>query len=429
MEKAALQVAEMLQAIPENYNMFVGKMILGNISTIKKTVDCDVLIVNAGGQVIRSTLPQSMEEVPQEAVDFVLNGTVYRKLGVFLSGMGKSYTVGVPIFNAEEDQVVGAVFTTSRQIRVNTEARSVLMPFLQCGAIVLAIAFVFVYFTTRQFTRPLNEMAVAARQYAKGDFSKRITVAPEGELRALAVTFNQMADSLDHLETMRRSFIADVSLELRTPMTTIGGFIDGMLDGTIPPEKERKYLLLVSEEVKRLSRMVNNLLDVARIESGETTYQMQPFDLTETVHRVLLTTEDRFAEGKIRQEVLLPEESVYAIGDSDAIYRVIYNLVDNALKFTPEEGTVTIGLTHREDKLLFYVRNTGKGIPEQEAGKVFERFYKTDKSRGENRKGVGLGLYMVRSIIQAHGEDIFLTSKEGEFAAFSFTLKEAANEF
>lgn len=426
MEKAANQVAFMLQGMPANYNAFVGTIMEGTIQTIEETIDSDVLILNQWGRVVQSTLEDELSEtIPEDAVNCVLSGGIYRRQAVFVRGMGKSYTIGVPILSDDASAVIGCVFVTAPQIRVSSELRSILAVYLLCGAVVMLLAFVVLYFITRQITRPLNQMAVAARSYAKGDFSRRITVTPDEELGALAATFNQMADSLDRLESMRREFIADVSHELRTPMTTISGFIDGILDGIIPPEQEQKYLLLVSDEVKRLSRMVNNLLDVARIQSGEITYKMLPFDLKEVVHRVVLSMEDRIREAEVELQLNLPEGSVYAEGDRDAIYRVVYNLVDNAVKFTPNQGQITISLQQQEKEFSLSVRNSGQGIPQEEAGRIFERFYKTDKSRSVNRRGVGLGLYMVKSIIDAHGQKIYLKSREGEFAEFTFTLKEA----
>lgn len=429
MENAAQQVASMLQGMPDNYNVFVGTVVSGSIATVKKTINCEVLIINQWRRVVQTTLPQGTPPLlAEEAVERVLKGETYRKQGEFIQSMGESYTIGVPILD-DDGCAIGGVFATARQLRVNSRMKEVMATFLICGLGILAIAFICVYFITKQIVRPLNEMVVATRAYTKGDFSKRITQAPEGEMAELASTFNQMADGLERLETMRRGFIADVSHELRTPMTTIGGFIDGILDGTIPPELQNKYLGLVSEEVRRLSRMVNNLLDVARIQSGEITYKMEPFNFKEVVHRVVLTMEDRLEEKKIDLSLDLSDGPIYALGDYDAIYRVVYNLVDNALKFTPEEGKVAIGISKREKKQIFFVRNSGQGIPKVEAGRIFERFYKTDKSRGENKKGVGLGLYMVKSIIDAHGEDISLTSKEGSFAEFSFSLREAEGEF
>lgn len=423
MEKAAQKIASMLENVPANYSFFVGTVMDGAIETVKQTIDCDVLIINRSGTLVQSTLPSGAAvSLPKEAVETVLGGEVYNRQKVFIREQGNAYTVGVPI--RSDRQIVGGVFVTARQVRIGSEFGGILPSFLMWGILVLILAVVILYFVTKQITRPLYEMAIAARSYSKGDFSRRISVAPEGELGTLAATFNQMAENLDRLEATRREFIADVSHELRTPMTTIGGFIDGILDGTIPPESEQKYLLLVSEEVKRLSRMVNNLLDVAKIQSGEITYQIEPFDLTELAYRVMLTMEDRIAERGIELTHTLPEESIYVLGDHDAIHRVVYNLMDNAVKFTADQGKIHLGIFHRDGKAYFSVRNSGAGIPEQEAGKIFERFYKTDKSRGENRKGVGLGLYMVKNIIEAHGEDLYVSSKEGAFAEFSFSLKE-----
>ncbi len=428
MENAAKKVAAMLSEVPANYSFFVGTVLEGTIHTIKDTIGCEMIIINHTGRVVETTLNVQSVEVPAAAVEQVLGGKQYRKLGAFVSQMGNTYTVGLPILD-ETEKVIGAVFATKKQTFMGREAKSITGIFLLCGIFVFAFACLCVYFITKQITKPLTEMSIAAKSYAKGDFSKRITVAPDDEMRALAISFNQMADGLDQMEGMRRAFIADVSHELRTPMTTISGFIDGILDGTIPPELQEKYLLLVSEEVKRLSRLVTNLLDVARIQSGELTYKMEPFDLLETAHRVLLTMEERMSKGEIKPVLLLPKEPVYTIGDQDAIYRVLYNLMDNAIKFTPKGGEITLGLYFREEKVYFSVKNTGKGIPEEECGKIFERFYKTDKSRGENKKGVGLGLYMVKSIIDAHNQDIFVSSQEGVYAEFTFTLQKAGDQF
>lgn len=425
MENAAQQVASMLQGMPSNYNALVGTVMEGSIETVKQTLDSDVVIINRRAEVMQSTFKgEATIELPAAALETVLNGEVYRRQSVFVRSQGNSYTVGVPVLDDREN-VIGGVFVTARQVRVNSAMRGILLTFTFCGISVMALAFIILYFITRRITRPLNEMAIAARAYAKGDFSKRITVTPDAELGALAATFNQMADGINKLETMRRGFIADVSHELRTPMTTIGGFIDGILDGVIPSDQQEKYLLIVSDEVKRLSRMVNNLLDVAKMQSGEISYKMVPFDITEAARRVAVTMEERISEKKLRLSLQLPQEGLYAIGDQDAIYRVIYNLTDNAVKFTPDGGEITMVAAVHEDKVHFSVKNTGDGIPESEVGKIFERFYKTDKSRGQNRKGVGLGLYMVKSIIEAHGEDLFVTSREGSFVEFSFTLKQA----
>lgn len=428
MENAAQQVASMLEGMPSNYTIFVGSVMRGSIETVKKTLECEVIIVNKRGDVMLTTLPATSEPVlSNEALLALSSGETYRKLGVFIEEMGESYTIGVPILS-EKGASVGAVYTTARQVRINSQMQEIMVTFLVCGVSVMLIAFIFVYFITKQIVRPLNEISLAAQSYVKGDFSRRITVGPEGEINDLAITFNRMADGLEQLEVMRRGFIADISHELRTPMTTIGGFVDGILDGTIPPQLQEKYLLLVSGEVKRLARLVNELLDVARIQSGEISYKMDPFCITEVAYQVLLSMEDRIREGEIQLRVQIPEEELYALGDGDAIHRVLYNLMDNAVKFTPPHGEIALSLYPEGKKFYLAVRNTGKGIPEAEVGRIFERFYKTDKSRGENKKGVGLGLYMVKNIIDAHGEDITVNSKEGSYAEFSFSLTRAEEE-
>lgn len=424
MDKAAHQIASMLENVPMNYNFFIGTVMEGSIQTVKETIDCDVLIVDRNGHTVQTTLEQGKEiHLPADALNTVFGGVEYCGERAFVRGQGDAYIIGVPVYGMNR-QITGGVFVMACQVRIGSALGEILPPFLICGFFVLLVAVVILYFVTKQITRPLYEMAIAARSYSVGDFSRRINVPPEGELGTLASTFNQMAENLHQLELTRREFIADVSHELRTPMTTIGGFIDGILDGIIPPEQEQKYLALVSEEVKRLSRMVDNLLDVAKIQSGEITYKMESFDIVELAYQVMLSMDSRLAEREICLDHHLPSDPVCVIADRDAIYRVVYNLVDNAVKFTEDRGQITIGLHRADGKLFFSVKNTGKGIPEQEVGKIFERFYKTDKSRGENRKGVGLGLYMVKEIIKAHGEDIYVSSKEGYYAEFAFTLKE-----
>ena len=288
--------------------------------------------------------------------------------------------------------------------------------------IVLVVAFVVIFFMTKRMMRPLYEMSAVAHSYARGDFSKRINVDHANEYAPLAIAFNSMADGIDNLEQVRRSFITDVSHELRTPLTTITGFVDGMLDGTIPPQAYEKYLNIVSEEARRVSRMVSSFLDVARIQSGQMTYVMKPFDIVKTAGKALFAFEDKITQGNINLTVNMPEDPIIVSGDEDAIYRVIYNLMDNAVKFTPSGGEICCEIAVSNEKADISVRNTGCGISKEEAAHIFERFYKADKSRSINKKGTGIGLYLVKNIIEEHGQDIILTSKEGEFAKFMFSL-------
>ena len=231
-----------------------------------------------------------------------------------------------------------------------------------------------------------------------------------------------MAEALSASESMNRNFIANVSHELKTPMTTIAGFIDGILDGTIPKEKETYYLNIVSQEVKRLSRLVKTMLDLSKIDSGELKLRSARFDLSNTVFVALLSFEKNIEEKNIDIRGLEDCEPQFVDGDPDMIHQVLYNLLENAVKFTNQNGYIEIILKDMNDRHMVSIRNSGPGIPADEVGMIFERFYKTDKSRSQDKNGMGLGLYIVKTIIKLHGGEITVSSVENEFTLFEFWL-------
>ncbi len=296
---------------------------------------------------------------------------------------------------------------------------------------VFLAAMISLYVISRRTTEPLSEIISAAKSYAKGRFDQKITVVGQDEVAELASAINDMAVSLKHIDEVRNSFLGNVSHDLRTPMTTIAGFVDGILDGTIPPEKHEKYLNIISQEVRRLSRLVNTLLEVSRLESG-TDLKPSDFNLSETARSVLISLESKISKKNIDIDFDTGEFDVYANADPDSIYRVIFNLMDNAVKFTPESGKISIKLGVVSDKRVrkaeFVIRNTGEGIPKEELPHVFERFYKTDRSRGLDKSGTGLGLYIAKTSIQNHGEDLTVDSVSGEYTEFRFTLPMAIVE-
>ena len=234
------------------------------------------------------------------------------------------------------------------------------------------------------------------------------------------VSFNNMARDLDQLEELTRGFISNVSHEFKTPMTTIGGFVDGMIDGTIPLDQRDKYLKIIAEETKRLSRMVNRMLDAAKIQSGELILSPAPFDFTEMTAQILLSFEQKIEKKKLDVQCDL-EERLTVMGDRDHLYRVVYNLTDNAVKFIEDGGTLRLKV-HQEGQLcVFAISNTGIGISAEDLPHVFDRFYKTDRSRSMDKTGAGLGLYIVKNIINLHGGEISVRSGGGE-TEFEFTL-------
>lgn len=291
--------------------------------------------------------------------------------------------------------------------------------------IAVFISIILVYFFSQRFSKPLKQIKNAARIIAGGEFTKRLDIKSNDEIGELAKTFNQMAVALENLEEMRRGFIANVSHELRTPMTSIRGFIEGILDGTIPPERQNQYLSIVRDEANRLNRLVNNLLDLARMEAGEVKLVLKPFDINELVRICVIKLETLLVEKNIMVEARFDDEELMVNADADAIERVIYNLMHNAIKFTPQDGRITILVDSQKDKVYISIEDTGSGIESTELDMIWERFYKSDKSRSRDKTGTGLGLAIVKNIINEHEQQIWVESEPGAGTKFTFTLDKA----
>lgn len=341
------------------------------------------------------------------------------------------YVVGVPISVVDKDggeTVIGAVFSANNAETFNAFRWSIVKMLVYALMAAFVIAFAVVWLFTYRLVQPLRHMASAAHSFGEGNFSVRVSVTNDDEIGQLAVAFNNMADSLASSEASSRSFIANVSHELKTPMTTIAGFIDGILDGTIPPEKEKYYLRIVSQEVKRLSRLVRTMLDLSRIDSGALKLRPARFDLTNTILVALLSFEQKIEEKQIEVKGLEGAKSLFVEGDPDMLHQVVYNLIDNAVKFTNEGGYLKITILQGAGRTTVAVENSGPGIAQDELPMVFERFYKTDKSRSRDKNGMGLGLYIVRTIIRLHGGEITAVSEQEKFTRFEFWIPDKAEK-
>ncbi len=300
------------------------------------------------------------------------------------------------------------------------------MPIVQILLISLFVVMLFavlaVYFSSHTITKPIKQMADVTTSYASGDFTPRVNLDRNDEIGKLAASFNSMASSLAQLESSRRSFVANVSHELKTPMTTIGGFIDGILDETIPPQQQEHYLKIVSEEVKRLSRIVVSMLNLSKIEAGQLDLNFNDVDLSAMVLNTFLMLEKKISDAKIEIRGLDSLDRHIVRADEGLLGQVVYNLVDNAVKFTPENGYIRITIEEKEDCTQTHIINSGAGISPDEIERIFERFYKVDKSRSADAKSTGLGLYIVKSILELHSGKIYAESKEGLYTEFVFTL-------
>ena len=334
-----------------------------------------------------------------------------------------SYIFATRIVSASSGAVVGYVLVASGSDIVMEEWGAMLSLFLFVAALVVLAAIVLAMFLARHQAAPLREMSLAATKFAHGDFSSRVSTAGrEDEIGELASAFNAMADSIEQSENMRREFIGNVSHELKTPMTSITGFAEGMLDGTIPAQKHPQYLEIVVSETKRLSRLVLRMLEVARFQAMDIRdLHNASFDLTEVIRRCLLSLESKICEKGLDISLDIPEQSLMVFGDSDSIMQVIYNLVDNATKFSYRNTTIVISLDVRGTKAQVSVENTGREIDEAQLSLLFNRFHKSDKARSDDAEGVGLGLYIAKTIMNAHREDIYVRSDCGK-TTFMFTL-------
>lgn len=326
-----------------------------------------------------------------------------------------------PVKNSSGD-TVGYVFACTAEQGVNTIIASTVKTLLLTSLWVFFAALVAVYFLTERIIGPLKNMSRAAKAYATGNFDIRIPVQGSDEVAELAIAFNQMADGMQSIEDMRRSFLANVSHDLKTPMTSIAGFIDAILSGAIPPEEQSEYLARIKNEVLRLSRLVRQLLDISRMQAGDRKLEITSFDVCEVARQIVLSFEKRIDEKGLDVQFECDEDNITVSADKDAIHQVLYNLCDNAVKFSKDGGVYRISIKITGKKVTVSVYNEGQGIGIEDLPFVFERFYKSDKSRGLDKTGVGLGLYITKTIMDAHRESITVSSEQGRWCMFEFTL-------
>ena len=402
-----------------------------NLSLASRLTDSDTVICDTEGRVLlcsESPLGCAHQGLQISSSTFLRkvlagNGTV--DTGI-VSGLYRDnrFVASQPIRDSQ-GKVVGLVLASvpvsSSEKLINRLSNS----FLTICVLAVVLCLIFIVLMARLQAKPLRKLSGAAHAFGHGHLDARVNLedAPSLEMQELALAFNNMASSLQKSEYQRQAFVANVSHELKTPMTTISGYVDGILDGTIPPEKQDHYMRLVSEETKRLSRLVRSMLEISRLQEqgGVPEERKQRFDVSEQAGRVLIQFEQRIVEKQLDVQVSLPDYPLYTRADQDAITQVIYNLVDNAVKFCDPEKQLGLQVRSSGSKIYISVSNQGQTIPPEELPLVFERFHKLDKSRSENRDGWGLGLYIVKSLVSSHGENISVTSKDGK-TEFTFTL-------
>ena len=399
------------------------------LSNVALLTDSHILLATNEGQVLyvtdgqRAISAYENRVLPADLVKEIIKGS-WSGLGTLGGLYGETrYLVGLPITD-RNSALQGLVLVSSDPSNISDMWRDLSTIFVLTACAVILIAAIISSVTSMYQAKPMKEIAAAARQFGHGELGIRVDVGQrKDEIGELAEAFNTMADSLASSEHRRSEFIANVSHELKTPMTTIAGFADGILDGTIPAEKEREYLQIISSETRRLSRLVRSMLDLSRLQSDERLAQQQ-FDISEALLRVLVSLESKISARELEVDAHLPDNAVMVWGDPDSITQVCYNLLDNAIKFSPQGGKLELSVTAKGAKATVAISNEGDGIAAEEMPLIFDRFHKTDHSRSKDRDGVGLGLYIVKTILNTHKENITCTSENGVIT-FAFTLTRA----
>lgn len=425
LENKAVQIAGLTTDLLRNYSALRENSFKFILSSVTEGGMVHVLISSTDGQIVMTS-----DDTTRAYNGSYINESIIKKLAEsgYYSGVGSlgglykgsNYTVAVPAENSL-GQYAGYVFVTAPMSSMRELLYDILRMFILSAITVLLLAAMIAYLAVRGMTRPIKGISSAAKSFAQGEFNTRVPVTRSDEIGEMQLAFNNMADSLERSEELRRSFVANVSHELRSPMTSIGGFVDGILDGTIPEERREHYLRIISGEVKRLSRLVSRMLDITRLQAKDVSADSAWFDMCELIRRVIVGFEERMKEKELDMDVALCAYSVNICANEDMIYQAVYNLTENAIKFSKPQSKISIALSVRGGKVYFSIQNRGETIPPDELCCVFDRFHKTDRSRGNDKTGLGLGLYIVKTIVNQHRGDVGVKSHEG-LTEFSFTL-------
>lgn len=399
-----------------------------SLTAIKRySGDQFVIVTNSAGRVLvyDDATPSEyvLEEMPESVLtDVTADGVLISDTDLKGTFAEKHYVYAQQIIS-RSGFVIGYLFTCQEASATENLMQTMIQMIVLACMWVMCAAIIASYFISERIVRPLRNLSKAAKAFAGGQLDVRVDVRGSDEIAELGMAFNNMASSLSTLEDTRRTFLANVSHDLRTPMTTIAGYIDNILAGTIPPERHQHYLQIIATEVKRLSRLVSSLLDISRIQAGERKFTMTSFDVCELARQVLISFERQIDEKRLDVSFDCDEDRMMVIADRDAIHQILYNICDNGVKFSRQGGAYRLNLREMNRKVYISVYNEGQGIPADDLPHIFDRFYKSDKSRGLDKTGVGLGMYIAKTIVDAHGETISVSSKQGEYCEFTFTLR------
>ena len=396
------------------------------VNSIGNVLYCQHMIADDGSIIQKPACFHSVIQIPREICIGIASDGVMATEGD-LSGLYDENTfIAASAVNLRFNDYIIVLAAQSYEAGIKNALMAFLQIYIMAAVVLISVTGLIVYIITYNITRPLRDMSEATNRYAKGDFSYRIKQYDSNtvkEFHELSTAMNSMADSLESLENSRSNFVANVSHELKTPMTTIGGFIDGILDGTIGIEKQEHYLKIVSEEVKRLSRLVVSMLNMTKIEAGELRIEPVKFNISELITGIFISFEQKIEAKEIDIKGLEKLRSTIIEADADMINQVFYNLIDNAVKFTNYGGEIIISMKNDGDNISVTIKNSGTCISPKDIDHIFERFYKVDKSRSMDAKSAGLGLFIVKNIVELHNGDISVCTVDEKYTQFTVDLK------
>jgi signal transduction histidine kinase len=397
-----------------------------SISTVASYFNSDVLLQDQYGYVyaVSNSKYNSLVDNQLFPEDFskLRNGFTIEKKGNYnnlLSNSVHIYEVPITYYGTFKGTII---VNTSLSDISSALSNAYLIIWIAVILAIIISCIILYYLTQKIIIKPLAKINNVAGKFAKGEVEKRVDIATNDEIGELAQSFNTMADNLEKVEMNRRNFISNVSHEIRSPITSIKGFIGGILDGVIPAEKEKYYLSIANEEIHRLTRLVNDLLDLSTIDAGQFSLKKEKIDINEIIRLTVIKFETKIREKKVNVDVYFDEENTFVDCDRDRMIQVVTNLLDNAIKYVKKGGNIKINTKIKSEKLLISVFNDGPKISEEDLSHIWDRFYKSDKSR-TSKVSTGLGLPIVRSILTQHGEDIWVENKGSEGVTFTFSLK------
>lgn len=395
--------------------------IKNQLQSLDTYLNADIWIVDTKGTVLLNTDSTSTESVTISNFDMTDFGNKYSQVGTFYDYFStETLSVFSPI--TVNYKVRGYVIIHKPVSSLISNANSICAIIYQSFGLIFLFGFLALGFFTYTVYHPIRKICKVADEYANGNFDAKIDVHTNDEIGYLAASLNYMANELNTLEDDQKKFISNVSHDFRSPLTSIKGYVEAILDGTIPVEMQDKYLNIILFETERLNKLTKSLLELNRFGKHGIMLDVTDFDINSTIKTTVRTFEGVCTQKRISFQLILTGEKLSVSGDFSKIQQVLYNLIDNAIKFSHHDSFITIETTEKNEKVFVSIKDTGIGIPKDSLNKIWERFYKTDLSRGKDKKGTGLGLAIVKEIVNAHGENINVISTEGVGTEFIFTL-------